>query len=107
MSESTNTQRRRSERVLLALPVVVRGVDLLGQPFEDHNLGGGVSILDAALESIERAGEGFRVRLRRTDGEEQWRNEDAVRLLAANKKAGNSSNPSRMRRSVVSGALEW
>ncbi|HTC85222.1 MAG TPA: NAD(P)-binding domain-containing protein, partial [Candidatus Acidoferrum sp.] len=37
------------------------------QPFEDHNLGGGVSILDAALEGIERAGEGFRVRLRRTD----------------------------------------
>jgi thioredoxin reductase len=37
------------------------------QPFEDHNLGGGVSILDAALESIERAGDGFRVRLRRTD----------------------------------------
>ncbi|MHB8459629.1 MAG: NAD(P)-binding domain-containing protein [Candidatus Limnocylindrales bacterium] len=38
------------------------------QPFEDHNLGGGVSILDAAIESIERAGDGFRVRLRRTDG---------------------------------------
>ena len=26
------------------------------QPFEDHDLGGGVSILDAALEPIERAG---------------------------------------------------
>src|SRR5579863_9118596 len=28
-------QRRRSERVSKALPVVVRGIDLLGQPFEE------------------------------------------------------------------------
>jgi hypothetical protein len=34
---------------------------------EDHNLGGGVSILDASIESIERSGGGFRVRLRRSD----------------------------------------
>ena len=39
------------------------------QPFEDHVLGGGVSVLDAAIERVERAGDGtFRVSLRRTDG---------------------------------------
>jgi thioredoxin reductase len=37
------------------------------QPFEDHNLGGGVSILDATIESIERSDSTFRVRLRRPD----------------------------------------
>jgi hypothetical protein len=37
------------------------------QPFEDHNLGGGVSILDASIESIEPAGGGLRVHLRRSD----------------------------------------
>ena len=38
------------------------------QPFEDHNLGGGVSILDASLDHIERAGDGaFRVHLKRSD----------------------------------------
>ncbi len=38
------------------------------QPYEDHVLGGGVSILDAAIESIERASGGLVVHLRRTDG---------------------------------------
>jgi thioredoxin reductase len=39
------------------------------QPYEDHVLGGGVSVLDAAIERIERAaGGGFTVHLRRTDG---------------------------------------
>jgi len=39
------------------------------QPFEDHALGGGVFVLDAAIERIERAGDGpFQVSLRRTDG---------------------------------------
>lgn len=39
------------------------------QPFEDHVLGGGVSVLDAAIDRIERApGEGLVVHLRRTDG---------------------------------------
>ncbi|HXG40009.1 MAG TPA: NAD(P)-binding domain-containing protein, partial [Candidatus Limnocylindrales bacterium] len=38
------------------------------QPYEDHVLGGGVSILDAAIDSIERSGGGFVVRVRRTDG---------------------------------------
>jgi len=30
------TQRRRSERVSKSLPVIVRGIDLLGQPFEER-----------------------------------------------------------------------
>ncbi len=39
------------------------------QPFEDHVLGGGVSVLDAAIDRVERAADGtFVVRLRRTDG---------------------------------------
>ena len=39
------------------------------QPFEDHVLGGGVSVLDAALDRIERApGGSLTVHLRRTDG---------------------------------------
>ena len=41
------------------------------QPFEDHVLGGGVSVLDAALDRIERipGGDGvLAVRLRRSDG---------------------------------------
>jgi thioredoxin reductase len=39
------------------------------QPYEDHVLGGGVSVLDAAIERIERAADGgFTVHLRRTDG---------------------------------------
>ena len=39
------------------------------QPFEDHVLGGGVSVLDAAIDRIERATNGeFVVHLRRTDG---------------------------------------
>ena len=37
------------------------------QPFEDHNLGGGVSILDASIDRIERAGDAFRVHLNRSD----------------------------------------
>jgi len=39
------------------------------QPFEDHVLGGGVSVLDAAIERIERGSTGeLVVHLRRTDG---------------------------------------
>lgn len=39
------------------------------QPYEDHVLGGGVSVLDAAIERIERAANGeLVVHLRRTDG---------------------------------------
>ena len=32
----SSTQRRRSERVSKSLPVIVRGIDLLGQPFEER-----------------------------------------------------------------------
>ena len=38
------------------------------QPYEDHVLGGGVSILDAAIDSIERTPDGLRIALRRTNG---------------------------------------
>lgn len=39
------------------------------QPFEDHVLGGGVSVLDAAIDRIERgAGDTLVVHIRRTDG---------------------------------------
>jgi len=38
------------------------------QPYEDHVLGGGVSILDAAIDRVERAGDGLDVFVRRTDG---------------------------------------
>jgi thioredoxin reductase len=39
------------------------------QPYEDHVLGGGVSVLDAAIDRIERTPDGpLTVRLRRTDG---------------------------------------
>jgi thioredoxin reductase len=39
------------------------------QPYEDHVLGGGVSVLDAAIDRVERAADGsLLVRLRRTDG---------------------------------------
>jgi len=31
------TQRRRSDRVQLSLPLIVRGIDLLGQPFEERS----------------------------------------------------------------------
>jgi len=31
------------------------------QPYEDHVLAGGVVVLDASIEAVERAGEGFRV----------------------------------------------
>ncbi len=35
-SNQANTQRRRSERVSKSVPLVVRGIDLLGQPFEER-----------------------------------------------------------------------
>jgi hypothetical protein len=35
-SHQTSTERRRSERALESLPLIVRGVDLLGQPFEER-----------------------------------------------------------------------
>ncbi len=38
------------------------------QPFEDHVVGGGVVCLDAAIQSVERSGAGYRVRTKRSDG---------------------------------------
>jgi len=39
------------------------------QPYEDHVIGGGgVVLLNASIEAIERSGEGFRVRTRQSDG---------------------------------------
>ena len=35
-SAQPSTERRRSERVSYSLPLIVRGVDLLGQPFEER-----------------------------------------------------------------------
>ncbi len=35
-SNQTSTQRRRSERVSKSVPLIVRGIDLLGQPFEER-----------------------------------------------------------------------
>jgi archaellum component FlaC len=35
-SSKFNSQRRRSERVSQPLPLIVRGIDLLGQPFEER-----------------------------------------------------------------------
>ena len=66
-----------ASRIILASPspakLSVNTKSLVGvraryvQPVEDHNLGGGVSILDASVDSIERAGKAFRVRVRRSD----------------------------------------
>src|ERR1700724_277709 len=36
LSTSGRTRSRRSERVFLSVPIVVRGVDLFGQPFEER-----------------------------------------------------------------------
>jgi len=36
VSSQPSTQRRRSERVAESLPIIVRGIDLLGQPFEER-----------------------------------------------------------------------
>lgn len=38
------------------------------QPYEDHVIGGGVFILEAAIDSVERAGAGWRVRTSGTHG---------------------------------------
>jgi thioredoxin reductase len=41
------------------------------QPYEDHVLGGGVFILDASIEAIERRGESLLVHTRRSDNAQQ------------------------------------
>lgn len=35
-SNQPNTQRRRSERISKSVPLIIRGIDLLGQPFEER-----------------------------------------------------------------------
>lgn len=35
-SSKPSTQRRRSERISSSVPIIVRGIDLLGQPFEER-----------------------------------------------------------------------
>ncbi|MEA2684086.1 MAG: hypothetical protein QOK05_2414 [Chloroflexota bacterium] len=40
------------------------------QPFEDHALGGGVFVMDAAIDAVERAGQGYRVHTHRSDNGE-------------------------------------
>jgi hypothetical protein len=35
-STQPSTERRRSERISDSLPIIVRGIDLLGQPFEER-----------------------------------------------------------------------
>ena len=52
------------------------------QPYEDHALGGGTFVIDAAIERIERAGDGFRVSCTGTTvpGELQF---EADRVIAA------------------------
>ena len=35
-SNQTSTERRRSDRLFESLPLIVRGIDLLGQPFEER-----------------------------------------------------------------------
>lgn len=46
----TGVERRRSERVPQTLPVIVRGIDLLGQPFEERS-----STLDLNLQGCRYA----------------------------------------------------
>ncbi|HEY7133348.1 MAG TPA: NAD(P)-binding domain-containing protein [Candidatus Limnocylindrales bacterium] len=70
-----------ARRIVLASPspakLSVNTKSLVGvraryvQPFEDHVLGGGVTVLDASIGSIERAGEGFVVGVRPSAGGEE------------------------------------
>jgi thioredoxin reductase len=52
------------------------------QPWEDAVLGGGVFLLDAAIERVERAADGFRVHTRRSDSGESFV-VDADEVIAA------------------------
>ncbi len=49
-SSHTGTERRRSERTSQSLPVIIRGIDLLGQPFEERS-----STLDLNLHGCRYA----------------------------------------------------
>ncbi|MGH2499974.1 MAG: NAD(P)-binding domain-containing protein, partial [Candidatus Limnocylindria bacterium] len=52
------------------------------QPYEDHLLGGGVVVLDAAIQEIARAGGGLQVRVRASNASEE-RTFDADDVIAA------------------------
>jgi thioredoxin reductase len=52
------------------------------QPYEDHAIGGGVGILNASIESVEKHGKGFRVKIRRTDNSAEL-TVDADEVIAA------------------------
>jgi hypothetical protein len=53
------------------------------QPYEDHVLGGGVLVLDAAIESVERTGQGYTVHTRSTDEGSQQRSFEVDDVIAA------------------------
>lgn len=42
------------------------------QPYEDHVLGGGVRVLDASIERVDRSGEGYRVTAKGTTAPGDW-----------------------------------
>jgi thioredoxin reductase len=70
-----------ARRIVLASPsptkLSVNTSSLVGvraryvQPYEDNVLGGGVLVLDASIEEISRAGQRFRVRIRRSHSNEE------------------------------------
>jgi thioredoxin reductase len=75
--ELANGLLSRASRIILASPrpatLSVNARSLAGiraryvQPVEDHVVGGGVSLLDASIERIERLGNAYRAQLRRSD----------------------------------------
>ena len=50
------------------------------QPYEDAMLHNGVFLLDVKIERIERSGDGFRVRMSRTDGRVALKRNVVLRL---------------------------
>jgi len=52
------------------------------QPWEDHVVGGGVTSLNAAIERVDRAADGYRIHLRRTDADHTME-VDADEVIAA------------------------
>ena len=70
-----------AKRIVLASPsptkLSITSNSLVGvraryvQPYEDNVLGGGVLVLNASIQSVERLGERFRVRVRRSNTNEE------------------------------------
>jgi thioredoxin reductase len=75
--ELANGLLARASRIVLASPrpamLSVNARSLAGiraryvQPVEDYVVGGGVHLLDASIDRIDRAGKAFRIHLRRSD----------------------------------------